>query len=156
MPGKMTTRELEDSLDRFLTDRCKGIDPAVPNLRFCPIPESCDGPARHVVFRVHTYPWMANPMNVTHGGIIASILDSSMGILCGTLYGLMTPTITMTTNYCHPVPLDANVMVAVRVTFAGGTSAQTAAEMYLPGESGDPLATATGVYYTAHAQRHSE
>lgn len=155
MSGEMTTRQLEAALNRFLADRCNGIDPAMPNLRFCPAVESCDGPARRAVFRIHTYAWMANPMNVTHGGMIASILDSSMGILCGTLYGMLTPTITMTTNYCRPVPLDADVIVAVHVTFAGGTSAQVAAEMYLPDEPGDPLATATGVYYTAHAQGRS-
>ena len=32
-------------------------------------------------------------------------------------------------------------------------SAQMAAEMYLPGEEHLPLATATGVFYTAHANK---
>lgn len=153
MSKEMTTEQLDAVLRKFLAIRCDGIDPAQLNLRFCPTLESCDGPARSVTFRFHTYPWMANPMKITHGGIVTAILDASMGTLCTAVYGEMTPTITMTTNYCQPVPLDTDVLVRVHASHTGGTSAQLTAEMYLPEESCDPLATASGVYYTAHAKK---
>lgn len=153
MRKEITTEQLSAALDHILAARCDGIDPAQLNLRFCPTVESCDGPSRSLTLRFRTYPWMANPMGVTHGGIVSAILDASMGTLCVALYGVMTPTITMTTNYCRPVPLDCEVLVNIRASYTGGTNAQLAAEMYLPGEPNDPLATTTGVYYTAHAKK---
>lgn len=153
MHNEITTEQLSAALDRILTIRCDGIDPAQLNLRFCPTVEACDGPSRTVTFRFHTYPWMSNPMGVTHGGIISAILDASMGTLCASLYNIMPPTITMTTNYCRPVPLDCDVLVMVRASYLGGSNAQLSAEMYLPGEPNAALATTTGVYYTAHAKK---
>jgi hypothetical protein len=38
----------------------------------------------------------------------------------------------------------------------GSTSAQLSAEMFLPGEELAPLATATGLYYTAHAEKEQK
>lgn len=152
---EVTTEQLSAALDRILATRCDGIDPTQLNLRFCPVVETCDGPSHSLTFRHHTYPWMSNPMGVTHGGIVSAILDASMGILCVALYGVMTPTITMTTNYCRPVPLDCDVLVDVQMSYTGGTNAQLSAVMYLPGERNDPLATTTGVYYTAHAHKKS-
>lgn len=148
---EITTEQLNTAVEKVLAVRCEGIDPTQLNLRFCPTLECCDGPARSITFRFRTYGWMSNPMGVTHGGMIAAILDASMGTLCASLYHVMPPTITMTTNYCRSVPLDTEVLVKVHATYPGGTSCQLTAEMYLPGELSDPLATATGVYYTAHA-----
>ena len=153
MGKELTTEQLQKILTTFLRARCEGIAPDKLNLRFCPTLESCDGASRCAVFRFHTYPWMANPMGVTHGGIVTSILDASMGTLCTSFYGEMTPTITMTTNYCRPVPLDTDVLVQVQLSHIGGTSAQLSAQMYLSGELHVPLATASGVYYTAHARK---
>ena len=153
MRKEITTEQLTINLKKILTARCDGIDPSQPNLRFCPTVESCDGPSRCAQLRFHTYPWMANPMNVTHGGMISAILDASMGVLCFGLYGVMTPTITMTTNYCRPVPLDTDILVRVRLSYPGGTSAQLSADMYLSTDLTVPLATATGVYYTAQADK---
>lgn len=148
---EITTEEMRAIAETFLAARCEDADPTVPNLRFCPTLECCNGPTRSITYRFRTYGWMANPMGVTHGGMTAAILDASMGVLCTVLYGAMTPTITMTINYCRPVPLDTEVLVRVHASYPGGTNCQLTAEMYLPGEPNDPLATACGVYYTAHA-----
>lgn len=153
MRKEITTEELTAAIMKVLEVRCEGVDPSQPNLRFCPELVCCDGPARTVTYRFHTYDWMANPMNITHGGMISAILDASMGVLCVGLYGVMTPTITMTTNYCQPVPLNTDILVHARATHTGGTSCQLTAEMYLPGEEESPLATTTGVYYTAHTPK---
>lgn len=153
MSREITTAQLQENMARLLADRCKNIDPAAPNLRFCPTLEECDGPGRTILLRYNTYGWMANPMGVTHGGIVAAILDASMGTLCYGIYQVLTPTITMTTNYNRPVPLDCEVYVRARATYPGGSSCQLTAEMFLPGQEGEPLATAMGVYHTAHADR---
>ena len=153
MYQELTTERMNEILTSFLRKRCDGVDPSKLNLRFCPTLESCDGPSRSAVLRFRTYSWMANPMGVTHGGIVTAILDASMGTLCTTFYNEMTPTITMTTNYCRPVPLETEVLVKIQVSHTGGTSAQLSAQMYLPDDLMAPLATATGVYYTAHIKK---
>lgn len=155
MRKEITTEEMTAAVLKLLNARCDGIDPAAPNLRFCPALECCDGPARSITYRFHTYDWMANPMGVTHGGMIAAILDASMGVLCTALYGPMTPTITMTINYCRPVPLNEDILVRACASYTGGTNCQLTVEMYLPGQPDQPLATACGVYYTAHASKEN-
>lgn len=156
MYKELTSEQLSAAVNRTLSFRNQGIDPNVPNLRFCAALEDCDGSSLSIMLRFHTYPWMANPNNVTHGGMIASILDSSMGTLCAALYSTIPPTISMTINYARPVPLDADVLVHVWATYTGGTSAQLSAEMYLPGEPKDPLATSIGVYHVAHAAKRAQ
>ncbi|MGN0985237.1 MAG: PaaI family thioesterase [Candidatus Enterenecus sp.] len=122
-----------------------------PNLIFRPTLESCDSRERTATYRVHTFPWMSNPMGVLHGGMTAAILDTFMGILCRAVYGteVITPTISMTVNYARPIPLDADLIVCARVTHTGGTSSHTAGELRLADAPDDVLATATGVYYIA-------
>lgn len=146
----MTDAQLKETIEHFIDSRCEGVDPTAWNLRFCPAVESCNGAARRALLRLHTYPWMANPMQITHGGIVTSLLDSSMGILCCALYGAMTPTITMTTNYYRPVPLDTDILVSVRAAYCGRSSAQLTAELFLPDDPTVPLVSASGVYHTAH------
>lgn len=153
MNTELSTKQLSDALAHVLAFRCEGIDPTQLNLRFCPTMEACCGPECSATLRYRTYPWMANPMGVTHGGMISAILDASMGTLCAAVCDGLAPTTTMTTNYCRPVPLDTEVLVKVRLTYRGGTSAQLIAELSLPGQANHPLATATGVYYTAHIKK---
>ena len=153
MRKELTTEQLSAALEGVLSERCGDVDPTRLNLRFCPTVEICDGPSRSVTLRFRTYGWMSNPMGVTHGGIVSAILDSSMGILCTAFNGAITPTITLTTNFCRPVPLDADVLVLARLSFPGGTSAQLTAELRLPEEPAAPLATASGVFYTAGAKK---
>lgn len=153
MNQELTTEQLSAALERVLSFRSEGVDPTQLNLRFCPAVDACSGPECSAVFRFRTYPWMSNPMGVTHGGMVSAILDASMGILCTAVSNVMTPTITMTTNYCRPVPLDTEVLVKARLTYLGGSSTHLAAEMYLPGEETRLLATTTGVYYTAQMKK---
>ena len=94
---------------------------------------------------------MQNLNGVVHGGIAATILDVSMATLSISLYGVITPTVSMTINYTRPIPLDADILVKVHATYTGESSAQLTACMYLPGEERLPLATASGVYHAAGA-----
>lgn len=147
MPKKITPKELAGQINEILSLRNWDIDPNLPNLRFCGTLEQCSEGA--VCLRYRTYSWMANPNRVVHGGMVSAILDTSMGTVCCALYeGGFTPTITMTTNYARPVPLDADIIVKVRYSYTGSTSAQLSAELILAEAPDIILATATGVYHT--------
>ena len=150
MRKNITPEILEQRIRALLALRGQDIDPNQPNLRFCGELESCG--ENTACLRYHTQPWMANPNRVLHGGITAAILDTSMGTLCSVLYeGGFTPTITMNISYALPVPLDADILVRVRASYTGGTTAQLSAELCLPEAPDTVLASATGVYHTARA-----
>lgn len=146
------SNDLAELAREVIRSRQLNANPNQLHLQFIPSVEDFDGPDDTVCYRYHTDPWMSNPNGVTHGGMVAAILDTSMGMTSTCYYHVLTPTISMNVNYCLPVPLNADILVKARLVRAGRTSAQLMAEMYLPGEPDKVLATSTGVYHTAHAQ----
>ena len=108
----------------------------------------CDGPAGSLMLSYQTKPWMANVWGVVHGGVIANLVDTCMGVTCAAQCGVITPTISMTVNYARPVPLDAEVIVRTRTVRCGATSGQLCAEVCLAGQPDEPLVTASGAYCT--------
>lgn len=153
MYKEITTEQLSATVEDLLTNRLDGGDPSQPNLIFYPKLEGCSGPEHTVSFRFHTYRWMKNPNQVVHGGMIAALLDNAMGMTCICLYGDMTPTISLSINYCRPVPLDADIIIRIRAVTTGSTNCQLTAEIFLPDAPQLPLVTALGVYYTARVNR---
>ena len=109
---------------------------------------SCDEETRTIELAFDTKPWMANPMGVVHGGVLAILLDNGMGVACHALYKKATPTISMTVNYQRPVPLSSTIIVRSRVVSFGRTVSHTTADLYVAGEPDRILVTATGVYST--------
>jgi len=90
--------------------------------------------------------WEHNPDGVIHGGIVATMFDTAMGVVNFAMTGHMTPTINLTTAFLRPAPGDGTLIVRVHVTMAGRTVMHTAAEMW---DSRDPariVATAQGVF----------
>ena len=150
MRTNVTPEELAQRIGELLSLRNHELDPEQPNLRFCSQLDRCDSSGVYLSSR--TYEWMANPNRVVHGGMVAAILDTSMGTVCCALYeGGFTPTITMTVNYARPVPLGIGITVRVRHSYTGAGSAQLSAE--LMDENGTILATASGVYHTALTEK---
>lgn len=145
---KVTTELMRERLETRLSgaaaDRPRGFSPV-------PVIEKLDGQKMRGVLRYHTTPEMRNPMGVLHGGMTATILDSSMGILCLGLTGNFTPTISMTINYTRPIPLNADILVTVQVASLGRTTAHITAAIALADAPDKICATATGVYYTAQS-----
>lgn len=152
MRTNITHEELAGRINELLSLRNSEIDPSQPNLRFCATLDRCDDSG--VYLRYRTYDWMSNPNRVVHGGMIAAILDTSMGTVCCALYeGGFTPTITMTINYARPVPLGADIIVRVCHSYTGAGSAQLSSELLNADAPDIILATASGVYHTAHTDK---
>lgn len=148
MSISLTTPELREIVQRVLANRQHAPDANLPNTNLLPTLYDCDGPGLSLQLAYHTMPWMTNPMGVVHGGIIAVMLDNSMGITCCCLDGRPTPTINLNINYARPVPLNTTVVVRTHVVVFGSTSAQTTAEIFLPEDPDRILVSASGVYYT--------
>ena len=110
----ISTERLTENLTSLLV-RTRPKNPERPNIRFFDISlDCCDGPARYVCLRCHTYSWMTNHRNDVHGGMIATILDHSMGIVCRAIYEAMPgeaiPTTSIAVNYARPVPVGKDVL----------------------------------------------
>ena len=90
----------------------------------------CDAETMSITFTYPALPWEHNPDGVIHGGLVATMFDTAMGIVGYALTGRMTPTISLTTNFLRPAPGDGTLYVRARVTMAGRTVIYAAAEMW--------------------------
>ncbi len=129
---------------RWMRAECDGTYNAMLNARFV----SCDYEQKTARIAMDTQPWMTNPSQMVHGGVTASILDFTMGILaryCTT--GYMTPTISMEVSYLRPMPLEKTIFVEARITMAGFSVCHVTATAWTEGGENKPIATASGVYH---------
>lgn len=96
-----------------------------------------------------------NRHNALHGGIIAILLDNSMGVTASLT---VSPdgrnpflTISMTTQFIGPAYAGQRITAAGRVTGGGQSTLFVAAE--LVGDDGQLVATATGVFKKVNMTR---
>lgn len=148
MEHQVETEELRRRIQSALNRRVKTNPQGIPDPSADLALIDCDGPTGSLVFRYQTRPWMANIWGVVHGGVVANLVDTCMGMTCTMQCGVIVPTISMTVNYSRPVPLNEEVMVRVRTIHCGGTTGQMSAEILLAGQPDKPLVTASGAYCT--------
>lgn len=148
MPTDIPSSQMEQQARGLVAARLRNPDANLPGLDIDPEVVFCDPDSMTLELAFHTKHWMKNPIGVVHGGVIAILLDNTMGTAIASLCGLPTPTITMTINYARPVPLDAEVRVRARVVMRGRTSSQLTAEVFLPEQPDRILVNATAVYHT--------
>ena len=148
MAFQITTSQFSQTVRHALDTLHSPCDPEQPNLHLSPRLISCDGPSLTLELEYDVKPWASNPMGVTHGGVLALMLDNAMGLTCYCLYGHFTPTISMNLTYARPVPLNQTVRLRVTVTLAGSTTAQLQAQIFPSDQPQRVMVTATGVYYS--------
>lgn len=90
--------------------------------------------------------WEKNPNEVIHGGIIATMMDTALGITAIGIVGSLTPTINLQTSYLRPCPADGLIAVRSYITMLGGSVIQARAEMFDTREPKILVATAEGAY----------
>ena len=97
-----------------------------------------------VVFTFHASEQLANPFGTVHGGILATVLDSAMGMAALTAVpdGATTTTASLEVKYVRPVATDAGLLRAEGVVVHAGRRVVTA-EGRLVGPDDRLLATAT-------------
>ena len=148
MSQPIETRELRRRVESILKRRREANPQGMPDPSADLTLIDCDGPAGSLVLSYQTKPWMTNIWGVVHGGVVANLVDTCMGITCCVQCGVITPTISMTVNYARPVPLETEVIVRIRTVRCGTTSGQMCAEVCLPEQPDRPLVTASGAYCT--------
>ena len=108
--------------------------------------EACDDENQEITLRFPLEDWQVNGLGTLHGGMSSTMMDLTMSIavFCFSRQTIL-PTISMTVNYLHAVPMEGSVLVRVRVTSLGRRNATAYCETIVPG-SGKVACTAIGTY----------
>ena len=107
----------------------------------------CSEKERWITLSYEVEEWEQNPIGTMHGGLIATAIDSTCGILVRYLSGtLRTPTVSMTINYLATVPVGERLLVTARAVKVGRSLVNLCAEAVLE-SSKKTAATATAVFF---------
>ena len=108
--------------------------------------ESCDDATQTVTLRFPLEDWQVNGLGTLHGGMSYTMMDLAMSIAvyCFSRQSI-PPTVSMTVNYLHAVPMEGSVLVKTHLTSLGRRNATAYCETIIPG-SGKVACTAIGTY----------
>jgi len=113
---------------------------------------SYDAEKKQIVTRHTTGEWADNIHGTTHGGIIAAVLDTSMGILCRCqIYPRWSPTINLNINYIQSVKRGSQLYVKAELLRCSRNLiwARAVAWVATPEK---PCASAEGTFYISKEQ----
>lgn len=98
--------------------------------------------------RIHTvFAWEANVFGNMHGGLIAPVIDMTMGILCMAYTDAeMTPTTSMTVNFLKPIRIDSVLHMSAQITHCGKSILHLSAACWTQ-DRAKPVATAEAVFF---------
>lgn len=107
---------------------------------------SCDDATQELVLQFPLQQWQVNGLGTLHGGIVNTMMDlaMSMVVYCFSRQSI-PPTISMTTNYLRPVPMEDYVLIRTRLTSLGKRNATAYCEAIVP-KTGKVACTAIGTY----------
>ena len=134
---------------RSSMERAKQSDKEKIGEALCPEEISADFSARTAVFRYRFYPWMLNCNDVMHGGSVALLMDTSMGLISSAYPEKIqiTPTVSIQITYLNPICLRNHIMVEAKVNAVKSRLIYAEAVLYAEEEPDKPLAKAMGEYY---------
>lgn len=93
---------------------------------------------------LHSREEYANTYGITHGGIVAALVDMAAGVAMRTLKVRLV-TVEMSTNYFAPTALDAKIMACAKMTHLGKRLA--AAEVDVRDGSGRIVAKGKATFF---------
>lgn len=108
--------------------------------------KSCDFINKELVLKFNIQEWELNPQNSLHGGITASVIDTTFGYL--THYfseNRYVTTISLTTNYLKPIWKDDIIEVHGKIASLGKNIVNLIGEIIIP-ERNIIAATATASF----------
>jgi uncharacterized protein (TIGR00369 family) len=116
------------------------------NGRLKPELEAWDETRQELTLRFPLESWQVNGLGTLHGGMVNTMMDlaMSMVVYCVSRQTI-PPTVSMTTNYLRPVPMDGYVLIRAKLTSLGRRNATAYCEAVVP-SSGKLACTAVGTY----------
>ena len=141
----MENCELCNKLEKIIDDACTKRGHMVAGM-IKPRLLECDCGSMSTLIGFPAMEWEINPNGVIHGGIVATMIDTAIGLTTIGITGTLTPTINLQISYLRPCPADGLVAVRSYITMLGGSVIHTRAEMFDTREPEKLVATAEGAY----------
>lgn len=136
-------------MESFLRDFLKDMNTNQSD-RMCglikPSLVSCSFEEQTVVMSYPAQYWEQNPLGIMQGGVVATVLDFTVGCLNISLTHDMPMTVSMQVSYLRPSPASGNMIVRARATKLGRTLTHGFAEAWAEAEPDKLVATANCVY----------
>lgn len=108
--------------------------------------KSCDFTNKELVLKFNIKEWELNPQNSLHGGITASVLDTTFGYLAHYFSeNRYVTTISLTTNYLKPIWKNDTIEVHGKIASLGKNIVNLTGEINIP-ERNIIAATATASF----------
>ena len=119
--------------------------------RLGPEIEELDTAARTILVRFCLDDWALNPMGTVHGGIIASMADTTAGMLNKALMGVWEggPTVSLSMHYLRPVLANSEVLVRASCQKKGAFLGYTTCEAFYRDKPEEILFTGEAVFFSA-------
>lgn len=137
--------QLRAAMQRQLDDVMAG-DPNRIMYMLAPSLADVNFDEREVLLRYGLSPWMLNMSGILHGGILATMIDNSMGVFCRAFTGKSILTLNLQVSYAAAVrPEDEWVQIRCRIT----TLTNRFGHLYaaVSTQEGGPAASSTGIVY---------
>ena len=137
--------ELHTAMQRQLDDIMAG-DPNRIMHMLAPSLMDVNFGEREVLLRYGVSPWMLNMSGILHGGILATMIDNSMGVFSRAFTGKSILTLNLQVSYAAAVrPENEWVQIRCRIT----TLTNRFAHLYAAAstEEGGPTASSTGIVF---------
>lgn len=114
----------------------------------------CDVSGGSYTMRVGTEKWMCNAFGSLHGGMIATALDQSMGMLAMCLMEgkAITPTVQLNTTFHHFLVPGEKMLLHIYVEAHTKTMLHLRAEIMSEAAPERLCASATGIFYLKMAE----
>ena len=110
---------------------------------------SCSEEKASITLEYPVLAWESNSNDVMHGGISATIMDTTLGILanylCIGIGKTFAPTINLSINYLKPIPVGETLCVEAKIVSFGKSLISVYGEAYIKGTT-DPTVNATATY----------
>jgi uncharacterized protein (TIGR00369 family) len=137
------------SIETWLEQELKFINTEMAhtlNGRLKPELEAWDEAQQELTLRFPLESWQVNGLGTLHGGMVNTMMDltMSMVVYCVSRQTI-PPTVSMTTNYLRPVPMEDYVLIRAKLTSLGRRNATAYCEAVVP-SSGKLACTAVGTY----------
>lgn len=136
-------KHMEESIKHFINsinNQKKFISYVNPQFK------SCDFINKELVLKFNIQEWELNPQNSLHGGITASVLDTTFGYLAHYFSeNRYVTTISLTTNYLKPIWKNDTIEVHGKIASLGKNIVNLTGEINIP-ERNIIAATATASF----------
>ena len=149
-PAQQEGESAQNCMEQTLRASCGGSrrsrldEPGVCDL-LAPEFYACDAERRTLTLAITVKPWMLNPKATLHGGMMATMLDTTMGLLVRYYSkALEISTVSLSVNYLRPALLHERLLVTARMDKQGHRMVFTNGD--IARMDGKKIATATASF----------